>query len=92
MGYRDKDDTNVGGGIGGGGEEEEEEEKKKKTVTSQHEEGVERTRTSNGAIRGGQTGRINSKKQTIMDIRGCIHKFPDWPPQARTANGTALCQ
>jgi hypothetical protein len=24
-------------------------------------------------------------------IRGCIQKFPDWPPTARTANGTALC-
>jgi ribosomal protein S16 len=24
-------------------------------------------------------------------MRGCIHKFPDWPPGARTANGTALC-
>jgi hypothetical protein len=25
-------------------------------------------------------------------VRGCIQKFPDWPPGARTANGTALCQ
>jgi hypothetical protein len=24
-------------------------------------------------------------------IRGCIQKFPDWPPGARTANGIALC-
>jgi hypothetical protein len=24
-------------------------------------------------------------------IRGCIQTFPDWPPGARTANGTALC-
>jgi hypothetical protein len=24
-------------------------------------------------------------------IRGCIQKFPDWPPGARTANGTVLC-
>jgi len=24
-------------------------------------------------------------------IRGCIHKFPDWPPGTRTANGPALC-
>jgi hypothetical protein len=24
-------------------------------------------------------------------IRGCIQKFPDWLPGARTANGTALC-
>jgi hypothetical protein len=22
---------------------------------------------------------------------GCIEKFPDWPPGARTINGTALC-
>jgi hypothetical protein len=27
----------------------------------------------------------------IIITRGCIHKFPDWPPGARTANGTALC-
>jgi hypothetical protein len=25
------------------------------------------------------------------DIRGYIQKFPDWPPGARTVNGTALC-
>jgi len=24
-------------------------------------------------------------------IGGCIQKFPDWPPGARTANGTPLC-
>jgi hypothetical protein len=24
-------------------------------------------------------------------LRWCIQKFPDWPPGARTANGTALC-
>jgi hypothetical protein len=24
-------------------------------------------------------------------IRGCIQKFSDWPPGARTANGTVLC-
>jgi hypothetical protein len=24
-------------------------------------------------------------------IRGCIQKFPDWPPEARTSSGTALC-
>jgi hypothetical protein len=24
-------------------------------------------------------------------IRGCIQKFPDWPPGARTANCMALC-
>jgi hypothetical protein len=26
----------------------------------------------------------------VKYIRGCIQKFPDWPPGARTANGTAL--
>jgi hypothetical protein len=25
------------------------------------------------------------------DVRGCIRKFPDWPPGARTVNDTALC-
>jgi hypothetical protein len=25
------------------------------------------------------------------DTQECIHKFPDWPPGARTANGTDLC-
>jgi hypothetical protein len=24
-------------------------------------------------------------------LRGCIQKFVDWPPETRTANGTALC-
>jgi hypothetical protein len=24
------------------------------------------------------------------NIRRCIQKFPDWPPEARAANGTAL--
>jgi Rps23 Pro-64 3,4-dihydroxylase Tpa1-like proline 4-hydroxylase len=24
-------------------------------------------------------------------VRRCIQKFPNWPPGARTANGTALC-
>jgi len=27
-----------------------------------------------------------------MDVRVCIQNFPDWPPGARTANGTALCR
>jgi hypothetical protein len=26
------------------------------------------------------------------DVRECIQNFPDWPPGARTANGTAFCQ
>jgi hypothetical protein len=24
------------------------------------------------------------------NVRGCIQKFPDWPPRARTANGTVV--
>jgi hypothetical protein len=28
---------------------------------------------------------------STVAIRGCIHKFPDWSPGARTASGTALC-
>jgi hypothetical protein len=24
-------------------------------------------------------------------VRGCIQKFPNWPPGARTASGAALC-
>jgi hypothetical protein len=27
----------------------------------------------------------------INAIRGCIQKFPDWPPGVRTASGTAPC-
>jgi len=27
----------------------------------------------------------------ILDLRGRIQKFPDWPPGARTTNITALC-
>jgi len=27
----------------------------------------------------------------IKSLRMCIQKFPDWPPGARTLNGTALC-
>jgi hypothetical protein len=26
-----------------------------------------------------------------MEVQGCIQNFPDWPPGARSANGTALC-
>jgi len=34
----------------------------------------------------------SSPSVTIVgDVRGCIQKFPDWPPGARTANGKALC-
>jgi hypothetical protein len=27
----------------------------------------------------------------LISIRECIQKFPDWPPGAKTANGTARC-
>jgi hypothetical protein len=32
---------------------------------------------------------INAHTHTYK--RGRIQKFPDWPPEARTANGTVLC-
>jgi hypothetical protein len=37
---------------------------------------------------------VTPPKPTVSEahIWGCIQKFPDWPPGARTANGTALCQ
>jgi hypothetical protein len=31
------------------------------------------------------------KQRQLPLLRGCIQKFPDWPPGARTVNGTALC-
>jgi hypothetical protein len=34
---------------------------------------------------------INKTAISRAHIRGCIQKFPDWPPGARPANGTALC-
>jgi hypothetical protein len=33
----------------------------------------------------------NDVVSTAQFIWGCIQKFPDWPPGARTANDTALC-
>jgi hypothetical protein len=27
----------------------------------------------------------------LLTVRGCVQKFPDWPPGARIANVTALC-
>jgi hypothetical protein len=33
----------------------------------------------------------NRKRTCKSKIRGCIQKFPDWPPGSRTANGRALC-
>jgi len=29
--------------------------------------------------------------QVKLCLRGCIRKFPDWQPEASTANGTAFC-
>jgi len=34
---------------------------------------------------------IQTDFATSRYIQGCIQKFPDWQPGARTANGTALC-
>jgi hypothetical protein len=35
--------------------------------------------------------RTMEETREFSGVRGCIQKFPDWPPGARTANGTALC-
>jgi len=35
--------------------------------------------------------RSDRNRGKFSRIRGCIQKFPDWPPRAKTANGTALC-
>jgi hypothetical protein len=32
-----------------------------------------------------------SESEEVASIGGCIQKFPDWPPRARTASGTTLC-
>jgi hypothetical protein len=33
---------------------------------------------------------LEMRDEDRYNIRRCIQKFPDWPPGARTANGTAL--
>jgi len=40
-----------------------------------------------------QTERHSQSRQFKQHryIRGCNQTFPNWPPVARTANGTALC-
>jgi hypothetical protein len=48
-----------------------------------------------------ESGRVERRRRVVenvigrntrdLGIWGCIEKFPDWPPGARTANGTALC-
>jgi hypothetical protein len=53
------------------------------TPTYCGESGYLRDKDEGGGIRFGEI--------SCEDIRGCIQKFPDWPPGARTANGTALC-
>jgi hypothetical protein len=45
------------------------------------------TYTSEIRMAGSTTHRTNP----VIAVRGCIQKFPDWPPGARTANGTTLC-
>jgi len=30
-------------------------------------------------------------ESVAFSLWGCVQKFPDWPPGARTANGRALC-
>jgi hypothetical protein len=37
------------------------------------------------------SGFVGANPTRGMDVRGCIQKFPDWQPGARTANDTALC-
>jgi hypothetical protein len=34
---------------------------------------------------------LNEDMKVASQVRGCIQKFPDWPPGARIANGKALC-
>jgi hypothetical protein len=44
-------------------------------------------------------GKLEGKKRDYLVVMGvdgrivrdCIQKFPNWPPGARTANGTAIC-
>jgi hypothetical protein len=31
------------------------------------------------------------RTEEMYEILGCIQKFPDWQPGAKTANGIALC-
>jgi hypothetical protein len=33
----------------------------------------------------------DSAKLRALIVQGCIQKFADWPPGARTANGKVLC-
>jgi len=46
---------------------------------------------------GAEQSKVNTTASTCweginkLNMRGCNHKFPDWPHGARTANCTALC-
>jgi len=35
--------------------------------------------------------KIQNSTGKWFPLRGCIQKFQDWPPGARTANGAAIC-
>jgi hypothetical protein len=32
----------------------------------------------------------DTRELNVLNARGCTQKFPDWPPGAKTANGTEL--
>jgi hypothetical protein len=49
------------------------------------------TRPAPRADVSGQTPNYSHSCTSKSDVRRCIQKFPDLPPEARTANGTALC-
>jgi len=38
-----------------------------------------------------QPRRHRLERLSVMYVRGCNQKFPDWPPGASTPNGRALC-
>jgi hypothetical protein len=56
-------------------------------VVSMHANG--RCSLSYSILMGFQTC-VSTNYTYEYNIRGCIQKLPDWPPGARTANGTAL--
>jgi hypothetical protein len=39
----------------------------------------------------GKSDHLGSLDIDGIIVRGCIQKFSDWSPEARTASGTALC-
>jgi hypothetical protein len=42
-------------------------------------------------ILSGKPERKKKSRSGYLRVRDCIQHFPDWPPGARTSNGTALC-